>query len=159
VSLSDLYQEIILDHYKNPRNYGEMDEPDIHVEDNNPSCGDELEVDVELDEDGEIIDDISFTGEGCAISMASASLMSDRLEGKSIEDAEDLRNRFKSMITSDEERDLEDLKEELGDLVSLKGVIKFPIRVKCANLSWNTFKKGLDAKDEDGLPVNIVQNE
>ncbi len=158
MSLSDLYQEIILDHYKNPRNYGEMDDAHIHVEDNNPSCGDELEVNVRLDEDEEVIEDISFTGEGCAISMASASLMSDRLEGKSIEDAEELRERFKSMITSDEE-DLEDLKQELGDLVSLKGVIKFPIRVKCANLSWNTFKKGLDAKDEDGLPVNIVQNE
>jgi nitrogen fixation NifU-like protein len=158
VSLSDLYQEIILDHYKNPRNYGDMDEPDVHVEDNNPSCGDELEVNVKFDESGDVIEDISFTGEGCAISMASASLMSDRLEGKSVEDAEALRERFKSMITSDEE-DLEDLKKELGDLVSLKGVIKFPIRVKCANLSWNTFKKGLDAKEEDGLPVNIVQNE
>jgi nitrogen fixation NifU-like protein len=159
VSLSDLYQEIILDHYKNPRNYGDMDEPDIHVEDNNPSCGDELEVNVKLDEDGEVIEDISFTGEGCAISMASASLMSDRLEGKTVEDAEELRDRFKSMITSDKDEDLEDLKEELGDLVSLKGVIKFPIRVKCANLSWNTFKKGMDAKEEDGLPVNIIQNE
>jgi nitrogen fixation NifU-like protein len=159
VSLSDLYQEIILDHYKNPRNYGDMDEPDIHVEDNNPSCGDELEVNVKLDEDGEVIEDISFTGEGCAISMASASLMSDRLEGKTVEDAEQLRDRFKSMITSDKDEDLEDLKEELGDLVSLKGVIKFPIRVKCANLSWNTFKKGMDAKEEDGLPVNIIQNE
>lgn len=158
MSLSDLYQEIILDHYKNPRNYGDMDEPDVHVEDNNPSCGDELEVNLKLDESGDVIEDISFTGQGCAISMASASLMSDRLEGKTVEDAEALRERFKNMITSDEE-DLEVLKDELGDLVSLKGVIKFPIRVKCANLSWNTFKKGIDAKNEDGLPVNIVQNE
>jgi nitrogen fixation NifU-like protein len=159
VSLSDLYQEIILDHYKNPRNYGDIDDPDMHVEDNNPSCGDELEVNVKFDEDEQVIDDISFTGEGCAISMASASLMSDRLEGKSIEDAEDLRERFKSMITADDgEQDIDELKDELGDLVSLKGVIKFPIRVKCANLAWNTFKKGLNAKDEKGLPVNIVQN-
>ncbi len=160
MSLSDLYQEIILDHYKNPRNYGDMDDPQLHVEDNNPSCGDKLEVNVSFDESGEVIEDISFTGEGCAISMASASLMSDRIEGKSVEYAEDLRERFKSMITADDnEQNMEELKEELGDLVSLKGVIKFPIRIKCANLSWNTFKKGLDAKDEEGLPVNIVQNE
>jgi len=158
VSLSDLYQEVILDHYKNPRNYGEMDEPDMHVEDNNPSCGDELEINVKFDESGNVLEDISFTGQGCAISMASASLMSDRLEGKNIEDAEELRENFKAMITSDDE-DLEALKDELGDLVSLKGVIKFPIRVKCANLSCNTLKKVLNEKDENGLPVTIVQNE
>lgn len=157
MSLSDLYQDIILDHYKNPRDYGEMDDPDIYVEDNNPSCGDDLQLNLKLGDDGETIENVSFTGQGCAISMASASLMADRIEGKTIDEAQELRNKFKTMITSDDNP--EDLKEDLGDLVSLKGVIKFPIRVKCANLSWNTFKKGLDARDEDGLPVRIVQNE
>lgn len=158
MSLSDLYQEIILDHYKNPRNYGDMDDPDLHAEDNNPSCGDELEVNVQFDEDEEVLEEVTFTGQGCAISMASASLMSDRIEGKPAEDVETLRKKFKAMITSDD-KDPEDLKQELGDLVSLKGVIKFPIRIKCANLPWNTLKKGFEAWEEDGLPVNIIQNE
>ena len=157
MSLSDLYQEIILDHYKNPRNYGEIEDAHVHAEDNNPSCGDELQIDLILGEDEDSIEEIKFSGQGCAISMASASLMSDRIEGKSLEEVEDLRETFKAMITSDDEP--EDLQDELGDLVSLKGVIKFPIRVKCANLSWNTLKKGLDALEEEGVPARVVQNE
>lgn len=157
MSLSDLYQDIILDHYKNPRNYGEIDNPDVYAEDNNPSCGDEIEIHLKLDESGDRIDEIKFSGQGCAISMASGSLMSDRLEGKSLEEVEELRDKFKSMITSDD--DEQDFREELGDLVSLKGVIKFPIRIKCANLSWDTLEKGLEALREEGPPVRVIQND
>ncbi len=157
MSLSDLYQEIILDHYKNPRNYGEMEDPDVYAEDNNPSCGDELEISLRLDETANRIEEVRFSGEGCAISMASGSLMSDRIEGKDLDEVRELRDKFKRMITSDEEDPEHD--HELGDLVSLKGVIKFPIRVKCANLSWNTLQKGLDALEQQGVPARVVQNE
>lgn len=157
MSLSDLYQEIILDHYKNPRKYGEMEDPDVYAEDNNPSCGDELEISLKLDDAQQSIEEVRFSGEGCAISMASGSLMSDRIEGKSLEEVRELRDKFKQMITSDEEDP--DRDSELGDLVSLKGVIKFPIRVKCANLSWNTLQKGLDALEEQGVTARVVQNE
>lgn len=157
MSLSDLYQEIILDHYKNPRNFGELEEPDLYAEDNNPSCGDELQVEIDLDEDEGTVQDVRFSGQGCAISMASGSLMSDRIEGQSLDSVRELREKFKAMLTSDDAD--EDLEDELGDLVSLKGVIKFPIRVKCANLAWNTLGKALEAYDEQGIPVRIVQND
>jgi len=158
VSLSDLYQEIILDHYKNPRNYGEINDPHVYAEDNNPSCGDELELSLILNEEEDTVEDVKFTGEGCAISMASASLMSDRVEGKTLEEIQELSDRFETMLT-DDDRDPEELSDELGDLVSLKGVIKFPIRIKCASLSWDTLHKGLDALEEQGVPARVVQND
>lgn len=158
MSLSDLYQEIILDHYKNPRNYGDMDEPHVHAEDNNPSCGDELELSFNLNEDQDTVEELKFEGQGCAISMASASLMSDKIEGMTLDEIEELHDRFETMLT-DEETDAEELSDELGDLVALEGVIKFPIRIKCASLAWDTLHKGLEALEEDGIPARVIQNE
>ncbi len=157
MSLSDLYQDIILDHYKNPRKYGEIEEPHVHAEDNNPSCGDDIELDILLDEDQETIEQIRFGGQGCAISMASGSLMADRIEGMSLSEVRDLRERFTEMVTNYEE-DVEP-DEELGDMVSLRGVIKFPVRVKCASLAWDTLTKGLEALEEQGAPARAVPNE
>jgi len=157
VSLSDLYQEIILDHYKNPRNFGEIDDPHVYAEDNNPSCGDELDISLMLSEDEQTVEEVKFSGEGCAISMASASLMSDRIEGKTLDEIDELHERFQDMIT-DDDSDPEELSDELGDMVSLKGVIKFPIRIKCASLSWETLEKGLNALEEQGVPARVVQN-
>lgn len=157
MSLSDLYQEIILDHYKNPRHFGELEDPDLYAEDNNPSCGDELQVEIDLDASEGSVEDVRFSGQGCAISMASGSLMSDRIAGQSLDSVRELREKFKRMLTSDDAE--EDLDEELGDLVSLKGVIKFPIRIKCANLAWNTLGKALEAYEEQGIPARVVQND
>lgn len=157
MSLSDLYQDIILDHYKNPRKYGEIEEPHVHAEDNNPSCGDDIELDILLDEDQETIEQIRFGGQGCAISMASGSLMADRIEGMSLGEVRDLQERFTEMVTNYEE-DVEP-DEELGDMVSLRGVIKFPVRVKCASLAWDTLTKGLEALEEQGVPARAVPNE
>lgn len=158
MSLSDLYQDIILDHYKNPRNFGEIDDPHIYAEDNNPSCGDELNISLVLGDDEQTVEEVKFSGEGCAISMASASLMSDRIEGKTLEEIDELHECFQNMIT-DDDAEPEELSDELGDMVSLKGVIKFPIRIKCASLSWDTLEKGLEALDEQGIPVRVVQND
>lgn len=158
MSLSDLYQEIILDHYKNPRHFGELEDPDLYAEDNNPSCGDELQVEIDLSGDEQTVRDVRFSGQGCAISMASGSLMADRITGQSVDSVRRLREQFKAMITSDDDAE-DELRDELGDLVSLKGVIKFPIRIKCADLAWNTLQKALDAYDEQGLPVRVVQND
>lgn len=158
MSLSDLYQEIILDHYKNPRNFGEIEDPHVYAEDNNPSCGDELNISLELSDDQQTVEKVKFSGQGCAISMASASLMSDRIEGKTLDEIEEVHQQFKDMIT-DDEAEPEELSDELGDMVSLKGVIKFPIRIKCASLSWDTLEKGLDALEDQGIPARVVQNE
>jgi len=142
MSLDDLYQKIILDHYKNPRGEGEIKKPDARAHDNNPSCGDELELFLKLNA-GQI-EEVRFKGEGCAISMASASLMTRQLEEKTVEQALDMREKFKNMITSDSSDTDDQSGDELGDLVALKGVIKFPIRVKCASLPWDALRKALE---------------
>ncbi len=141
MSLDDLYQEIILDHYKNPRGEGKIDNPDAQARDSNPSCGDELELYLKLN--GERIEKVKFQGEGCAISMSAASLMVQKLEGKTVTEAFDLLEKFKKMITS-ESPGTEKLREKLGDLIALKGVTKFPIRVKCASLPWDTLQRALE---------------
>ncbi|MFP4687848.1 MAG: Fe-S cluster assembly sulfur transfer protein SufU [bacterium] len=133
MSLDSLYQDIIVDHYQNPRNYGKPDDYDFVVEDDNPSCGDELKIYGKL-EDGRLTV-IKFTGSGCAISMASASMMSEILQGKTVTEIRQLSALFSEMITGETEIDSE-AKEELADLVALRGVVKFPIRVKCATLAW-----------------------
>ena len=148
--LEDLYREIILDHYRNPRNRGELDSPPAHrAEGFNPLCGDEVVVYLIVD-DGKV-SDIKIDGQGCSISQSSASMMSAAVKGKTLDEVRNLVRAFKGMMSIHEHsldgegelpEDLSSLK--LGDLEALRGVVKFPVRIKCATLSWNTLTQGLD---------------
>ena len=140
--LSDLYQEVILDHNKRPRNYRQLDGASHRAEGYNPLCGDRLNL--FLCVDGERIADIAFQGSGCAISKASASLMTDSLKGLTVTEARDLFERFHRMVTTPPDRPVEDL----GKLSVLAGVREFPVRVKCASLAWHTFKAALDRAEK-----------
>ena len=139
--LEDLYREIILDHYKNPRNRGELPPPAVRTEGHNPLCGDEIEVYLQV-EDGTVTD-VRIGGQGCSISQSSASMMSAAVKGKKVEDVRALVSRFKNMMSIEEGEP--DASVSLGDLEALQGVVKFPVRIKCAVLAWNTLAEGLDA--------------
>ena len=139
--LRELYQEVILDHHKRPRNFGPLAEANRHAEGRNPLCGDHLSVQVDV-EDG-IIKNVAFEGAGCAISRASASLMTDAVKGKPIEEAERMFAEFHQMVTSGVEESVE---ESLGKLAVFCGVREFPSRVKCASLAWHTLHAALEAK-------------
>ena len=132
--LRELYQEVILDHNKHPRNFRELDGADRHADGYNPLCGDRLAVYLNLD--GDIITDVSFVGSGCAISKASASLMTDAVKGKTLAQAEQLFQKFHRMVTDDTSTD----GETLGKLAVLEGVRDYPTRVKCASLAWHTLR-------------------
>lgn len=136
--LSDLYQEVILDHNRRPRNFRRIDRPSHAAEGYNPLCGDRLTVFLTVD-DGRIAD-VAFEGSGCAISKASASLMTDRVKGCTVPEAQDLFARFHRMVTTPPDREVEDL----GKLSALAGVREFPIRIKCASLAWHTLKAALE---------------
>ena len=137
VSLEELYKEVILDHYRQPRNKGRLDPHDVVLERNNPLCGDEIELFVKFD--GENLEGIAFDGKGCSISQASASMMTEKVTGLSVKQAAALAETIKSMMAGETEGD----QKELGDLVSLKGVVKYPVRIKCALLGWNTLVEAL----------------
>jgi nitrogen fixation NifU-like protein len=143
--LADLYREIILDHYKNPRNRGSLEPPAVRSEGHNPLCGDEIEVFLTVDNG--IISDIKIGGQGCSISQSSASMMSAAVKGKPVAEARALIHRFKHMMSIDEDGE-PDTTAPLGDLEALQGVVKFPVRIKCAVLSWNTLAEGLDIAAE-----------
>jgi nitrogen fixation protein NifU and related proteins len=132
--LSDLYQEVILDHNRKPRNFRAMDDATRRQEGYNPLCGDRLTIYVALDDDR--ISDVSFQGSGCAISKASASLMTEALKGKTVEEARTLFDRFHEMVTSSTDEPAADL----GKLSVLSGVREFPTRIKCASLAWHALK-------------------
>ena len=135
----DLYQEIIMDHNRSPRNYGSMDNPTVELEGFNPLCGDQIKVFVLLDEDK--IVDIVFDGSGCAISKSSASIMTVELKGKTISDAQSIFDAFRLMITG---KDLDDDSLDLlGDVEVLGGITKYPARIKCASLAWHTVNSAL----------------
>jgi nitrogen fixation protein NifU and related proteins len=138
-SLSELYQNVILEHNRSPRNYRVMDDADRHAEGNNPLCGDQLTVWLKLD--GDVITDVTFQGLGCAISRASASLMTAAVKGKSRGEAEDLFERFHQMVTGKPESAAP---ETLGKLAVFSGVSEYPTRVKCASLPWHTLKAALE---------------
>ena len=138
--LSDLYQEVILDHNKRPRNYRAIDMPTHFAEGYNPLCGDRLKLYVQVE--GDVITDLSFEGSGCAISKASASLMTDALKGRTLGEAQQLFERFHEVVTTPPDQPVEDL----GKLSALAGVREFPVRVKCASLAWHTLKAALDRK-------------
>jgi nitrogen fixation NifU-like protein len=160
--LEDLYREIILDHYRNPRNRGELPAPPAYVETGfNPLCGDEITLYVQMD--GDRLADVKLTGQGCSISQSSASMMSTAVKGKTLAETRATIRTFKSMMSIHEQRldgpgDLDGGDDDaagsgasadepevaLGDLEALQGVVKFPVRIKCATLSWNTLSQALD---------------
>jgi nitrogen fixation NifU-like protein len=151
--LEDLYREIILDHYRTPRNRGELPVPPArHAEGHNPLCGDEITVflDVEGDGDDAIVTDVKVSGQGCSISQSSASMMSAAVKGKTVREVRALNRRFKGMmsIDTDDGAGETDTEVELGDLEALQGVVKFPVRIKCATLAWNTMTEALDSPAE-----------
>ena len=142
--LKELYQQVILDHNKSPRNFRKMDNASSRAEGYNPLCGDHIDVYV-LVEDG-IVKDVSFNGEGCAISKASASVMTSMLKGKTKKEAEKLFNKFHDLVTGKLGNDLDT--DELGKLAVFAGVQEFPVRVKCASLAWHTMLNALHDKEE-----------
>lgn len=138
-NLEALYQEVILDHNRKPRNFRVMDNADARIEGRNPLCGDQITLFLKLD--GDRVADVSFQGQGCAVSKSSASLMTAAVKGKTVAETRELFTRFHDMITGklpDPER------EKMGSLAALGGVSKFPIRVKCASLAWHALKSALD---------------
>lgn len=136
--LEELYQAVILDHSKRPRNFGVIESGAVRVDGDNPSCGDEIHLSVKFGADG-AVEDVKFTGQGCAISQASASMMTLKLKGKSRAEAEALLAAFHEVVT----KDVADPPRALGDLRLLAGVRKFPQRVKCAMLGWRAFEQAL----------------
>jgi nitrogen fixation NifU-like protein len=139
--LEDLYREIILDHYRTPRNRGEPDPPALSADGHNPLCGDEIKISVAVI-DG-IVTDVRFSGSGCSISQSSASMMTSAIKGKPVDQVKAIVRRFKQMMTIDEEDTEIDESINLGDLEALQGVVKFPVRIKCATLGWNTLLDAL----------------
>ncbi|MBT5138287.1 MAG: SUF system NifU family Fe-S cluster assembly protein [Acidimicrobiaceae bacterium] len=156
--LEDLYREIILDHYRSPRNRGELETPPaVKSEGFNPLCGDEIIVYIDVDDDG-LITDVAIGGQGCSISQSSASMMSAAVKGETVTYARRLIGAFKGLMSIHEgeiggdgseaemgiELSIDSGDTKLGDLEALKGVVKFPVRIKCATLSWNTLAQALD---------------
>ncbi len=149
--LEDLYREIILDHYRTPRNRGELETPPaVRAEGFNPLCGDEIVVYIDVNDDG-VIEDVKIGGQGCSISQSSGSMMSAAIKGKSVAEAREVTKAFKQMMSIHEsgldgegEMELAEVEADLGDLEALRGVVKFPVRIKCATLGWNTLTQALD---------------
>jgi nitrogen fixation NifU-like protein len=138
--LGDLYQEIILDHYKKPRNAGRLEEPSCSASGDNPLCGDKISITVK--KSGDKVEDIRWKGAGCAISTASASLMSEAIKGKSVADIEALFDKFHAMVTGKGGPD------GLDKLEVFSGVSEYPVRVKCASLAWHTLMAALEGKND-----------
>jgi nitrogen fixation NifU-like protein len=143
-NLEALYQEVILDHNRKPRNFREMEHADRRIEGRNPLCGDEITLWVKLD--GDKVADVSFKGTGCAVSKSSASLMTSTVKGKTVKETLELFDRFHRMITG---KLAEAEREKMGSLAALGGVSRFPIRVKCASLPWHALKSAIQGGGEE----------
>lgn len=141
--LAELYQELILDHNKSPRNCRKLDDANRKADGFNPLCGDKVSVSIKLD--GDLISDVAFQGSGCAISTASASLMTESLKGKSLDEAQQLFDQFHELVTGDANQ--ADSSHDMGKLAVFSNVGNYPARVKCATLAWHTFKAALDGDD------------
>ncbi|WP_211746840.1 Fe-S cluster assembly sulfur transfer protein SufU [Paenibacillus sp. Marseille-Q4541] len=137
MQLDDLYRRVIMDHYKNPRNRGTFADDAVTVDLNNPTCGDRISLQLKV-KDG-IVEDAKYSGDGCSISMSSASMMTEAIKGKSMEEALNLAERFSSLMQGEEQEF-----DEYEDIEALSGVNKFPARIKCATLAWNALRKGID---------------
>jgi nitrogen fixation NifU-like protein len=138
VNLNVLYQQVILDHYKKPRNKGQVEDAIMKKHLHNPTCGDDIEVQISLGPDGKIAD-VKWNGRGCSISMASASMMSVALRGKSLDEAKSLMNAFYGMMKSEPGN-----YKPLGEIQALQGVSKFPVRIKCATLAWHCLEEAIE---------------
>ena len=142
--LSELYQQVILDHNKKPRNFRKLDTANHSAEGYNPLCGDQMTIYITLEDD--LVKDVGFEGSGCAISKASASMMTQAIKGKSKEEAETLFKEFHSMVTGELDHEMEE--NSLGNLKIFAGVREFPVRVKCATLPWHTMHAALNRQDQ-----------
>ncbi|MEO1523507.1 MAG: Fe-S cluster assembly sulfur transfer protein SufU [Cyanobacteria bacterium J06633_2] len=155
-NLRDLYQQVILERYKKPRNRGCTDPVHRFQKGHNPSCGDTIELSLKMTDDGEHIEDVKFEGEGCAISMASVDLMADALRGKTKDEAVEMVSQFQSMMRGEAE-----FPKDLRKLNVMQGVAQFPVRIKCANLGWHTLKAAIelnrDLQSEDDFVSNEVE--
>lgn len=142
-ALDELYREVILEHYKSPRNHGRLDDPDVATRGHNPLCGDDVEISLDLADD--VVSDIRFQGKGCSISQASASMLTEAIKGKTTAEARRIVGEFKAMMHGEPVN-----RDDLGDIEALQGVRKYPVRIKCALLAWTTLEEGLDlhAKSE-----------
>lgn len=152
-NLRDLYQQVILEHYKKPRHKGKTTPVHRYQKGHNPSCGDTIELTLQLNEAGNAIVDVKFDGVGCAIAMASADLMADALRGKQVNEALSMVQRFQSMMKGEDE-----FPKELRKLNVMAGVAQFPVRIKCANLTWHTLKAALESPN-NVQPDEFVSNE
>ena len=145
MALEDLYREVILDHYRNPRNRGHLDAPDATAHGVNPLCGDEINIDLTI-RDG-VVNAVAIEGQGCSISQSSASMMSEAIRGKTLPEIEDMVARFRTMMSLDDSDDPgldpERPGSVLGDIEALQGVRQYPVRIKCAALSWTTLMEAL----------------
>jgi nitrogen fixation protein NifU and related proteins len=139
--LDDLYKEVILDHYKSPRNKRELPDATASLQKNNPLCGDEVTIHARL-EDGKVAE-VTFEGQGCSISQASASMLTESVSGKTVEDASGLTREFRGMMEGSVDPD----EDAFGDLIALKGVVKYPVRIKCAVLAWDVLQDVLEGGD------------
>ncbi|WP_374722548.1 Fe-S cluster assembly sulfur transfer protein SufU [Peribacillus tepidiphilus] len=137
-NLDALYRQVIMDHYKNPRNKGALEEGNLTIDMNNPTCGDRIHLTMKV-EDGKVVD-AKFDGEGCSISMSSASMMTQAIKGKDVDTALKMSQIFSNMMQG---KDYDDHDLDLGDIEALQGVSKFPARIKCATLAWKAMEKGL----------------
>jgi nitrogen fixation NifU-like protein len=141
-NLDSLYRQVIMDHYKNPRNKGEFEGESLKINMNNPTCGDRIQLQMKV-EDGKIAD-AKFVGEGCSISLSSASMMTQIVKGKTVEDAQALSEIFSAIMQG---KEYDEDRFDLGDIEALQGVCKFPARIKCATLAWKAMEKGLNADE------------
>ncbi|WP_079478338.1 Fe-S cluster assembly sulfur transfer protein SufU [Halobacillus salinus] len=143
-NLDTLYRQVIMDHYKNPRNRGAIEGDHMTVDMNNPTCGDRIQLQLQV-EDG-VVKDAKFDGEGCSISLSSASMMTQAIKGKPVDDALKMSEIFSELMQGN---DVEDESIDLGDIEALQGVSKFPARIKCATLAWKAMEKGVDEEKQD----------
>jgi nitrogen fixation NifU-like protein len=150
LALDDIYKEVILDHYKSPRNKRELPGAELSCSGNNPLCGDEISVFAHV-EDGKVLE-VTFQGAGCSISQSSASMMTEAVTGVTVDDARDLAAKFRGMMAGEVEPD----EEAFGDLIALKGVVKYPIRIKCAVLSWDVLQEALEGGSATGQNPHSV---
>ncbi|MGZ4131774.1 MAG: Fe-S cluster assembly sulfur transfer protein SufU [Actinomycetota bacterium] len=151
MALDDIYKEVILDHYKNPRNKRDLPGAELSCTRNNPLCGDEITVSAHV-EDGKILE-VTFQGAGCSISQSSASMMTEAVAARTVEDALGLAGEFRGMMAGD----VEPTEDRFGDLVALKGVVKYPIRIKCAVLAWDVLQEALTgAGDASGTQAHSL---